>query len=630
MAKRVVKIAGYPIDLARSEEIRYPSKITSHPAESGTDFTDHIKNDPIEITLECLVSDTPIGAIATDTTRSNLDGRKPSEDAHARMVAVRDARIPVVVECSKGTFENMGLESLTEPANSSTTGGLTFTVRFQPSTVGSKSATLRIASNDADENPFDIQLIGTSSIAPSFPEITVQMPDGIAMTDGASNLSFGSVELDDSMTRICTIINNGAAALTNLAFTVDGEHASDFSASGPVSTIILPGSSATFKVHFTPGALGARTARLHIASNDSDENPFDIDLGGNVLPPTFPEIVVKSSTGTELTDGAAVSFGTIKSRSNIPLSFTIWNVGDQNLLNLSATLDGASSALFLMDQPGKIYLAPGESTTISVVFQPKYAGNVSATLHLMSNDRDEASFDIPLSGAVLALPEIDIQQPHGNSLKDGTSVCSFGLVKVKSSSSKVFTIQNHGKGNLDLTSVTKNGRHAKDFIIAAPAATVLKAGGTVQFKVTFKPSAAGLRKAAIHIKSNDDTKRTFDIDLTGKSVAGVSSSPGRMGSASRISAALIPSPKVSIIRRESINGLSYLTLTVIRTPEATLENPVVEVSSNLVDWYSGSRHTTVIHEGSQKLVVRDDTPIRPGGKRYIRIKSPRVGRQRIP
>lgn len=130
MAKRVVRIAGYPIDLARSEEIRYPSKITPHPAESGTDFTDHIKNDGIEITLECLVSDTPIGPIATDQTRTGLNGRKPSEDAHARMVAIREAQLPVQVECSKGLFENMGLEDLTEPSNSSTTGGLTFTVKF--------------------------------------------------------------------------------------------------------------------------------------------------------------------------------------------------------------------------------------------------------------------------------------------------------------------------------------------------------------------------------------------------------------------------------------------------------------------------------------------------------------------
>ena len=92
-----------------------------------------------------------------------------------------------------------------------------------------------------------------------------------------------------------------------------------------------------------------------------------------------------------------------------------------------------------------------------------------------------------------------------------------------------------------------------------------------------------------------------------------------------MSAALIPSPPASTIRRETVNGLTYLTLSVIKTPRATRGNPVVEVSPDLVDWYCGSRHTTVIHESALRLVVRDGTPIRPGSKRFIRIKSLRTG-----
>ena len=40
------------------------------------------------------------------------------------------------------------------------TGSTTFTVRFAPITAGAKTAALHIASNDADENPFDIALTG--------------------------------------------------------------------------------------------------------------------------------------------------------------------------------------------------------------------------------------------------------------------------------------------------------------------------------------------------------------------------------------------------------------------------------------------------------------------------------------
>lgn len=45
------------------------------------------------------------------------------------------------------------------------------------------------------------------------------------------------------------------------------------------------GGSTTFTVRFAPTTAGAKTAALHIASNDSDENPFDINLTGKGLAP---------------------------------------------------------------------------------------------------------------------------------------------------------------------------------------------------------------------------------------------------------------------------------------------------------------------------------------------------------
>lgn len=43
-----------------------------------------------------------------------------------------------------------------------------FTVRFTPTSLGTKTATLSIASNDPDENPFTITLTGTGNTAPTF------------------------------------------------------------------------------------------------------------------------------------------------------------------------------------------------------------------------------------------------------------------------------------------------------------------------------------------------------------------------------------------------------------------------------------------------------------------------------
>jgi hypothetical protein len=47
----------------------------------------------------------------------------------------------------------------------------------------------------------------------------------------------------------------------------------------------------------------------------------------------------------------------------------------------------------------------------------------------------------------------------------------------------------------------------------------------------------------------------------------------------------------------------------------------VEVSSNLVDWFSGPNHTKVLKDTAELLKVRDKTPMEPGNKRFIRLKQ---------
>ena len=69
-------------------------------------------------------------------------------------------------------------------------------------------------------------------------------------------------------------------ALSGLAVTKDGAAAADFTVSSLAASTLAAGASTTFTVRFAPTALGSRSAALHIASNDADENPFDITLTG--------------------------------------------------------------------------------------------------------------------------------------------------------------------------------------------------------------------------------------------------------------------------------------------------------------------------------------------------------------
>ena len=93
-------------------------------------------------------------------------------------------------------------------------------------------------------------------------------------------MDFGSVEVGEDNSHTFTIRNLGAADLTGLGVTFDGADAVDFTITATPGAPVAPGGSTTFTVKFTPTAEGERTAALHIASNDADENPFDIALTG--------------------------------------------------------------------------------------------------------------------------------------------------------------------------------------------------------------------------------------------------------------------------------------------------------------------------------------------------------------
>lgn len=157
--------------------------------------------------------------------------------------------------------------------------GTDFTVKFKPTASGRRTAKLQIVSNDGDENPFDIALVGSGLAAG--PEIVVMQPLGSHLTDGTSKKSFGTVKVGKASTpKTFTIQNAGTGNLTGISVSLEGKHAADYMVTKPGKTSLEIDATTTFKVTFKPKAKGTRIAVMRIKSNDLDENPFDIFLSG--------------------------------------------------------------------------------------------------------------------------------------------------------------------------------------------------------------------------------------------------------------------------------------------------------------------------------------------------------------
>lgn len=122
---------------------------------------------------------------------------------------------------------------------------------------------------------FTLDSAGTTA-----PEIEVK--EGIKnLVDGTAKSVFGTIQVGKTSTpKTYKITNKGHAALKNLKVTASGANKGDFQISKPGSTSLAPGKSTTFKITFAPSGKNIRSAAIKIASNDADENPFDIKLSG--------------------------------------------------------------------------------------------------------------------------------------------------------------------------------------------------------------------------------------------------------------------------------------------------------------------------------------------------------------
>lgn len=274
------------------------------------------------------------------------------------------------------------------------------------------------------------------------PEIALDQSDGTLIADGGSK-DFGTVAVSASSSLVFTVKNTGVADLTGLSITKDGPNETDFMVvMSPVSPVSGPSGSSTFTVQFAPGAMGARSAVIHIASNDVDESPYDIILNGTG---TAPEIVVEQPVGDNIADGVLKDFGAVEVGGNVSLFFTIRNVGNANLTGIGITKDGTDQSDFtITSNPSSTVPGPAGTTTFTIQFAPTSGGAKTAALHISSNDADESPFDINLSGTALSFTN----DGDGDGMNDASEfqLASLGFNYLVSQPSLVNTYYTNANG----------------------------------------------------------------------------------------------------------------------------------------------------------------------------------------
>ena len=410
------------------------------------------------------------------------------------------------------------------------TDSTTFTVTFNPPPIngtGTRFATIHVVSDDPATHSFDIHVTGVGTTSPT-PVIEVEEPVGISLIPEVSMVDFGPSSVSSPVTMTFTIKNPGTASLTGVAATITryGIASTEYKVTASPAPTVLPGDSTTCTVTFTPLIGGLLVGTLHITSNDQQHPVFDIYLKGLGLAVPLPVIAVEDASGNNLRSGhSVVDFGSELVVGGTPFSmtFTIKNTGTADLTGIVAFVtkgDAISPDFTVSASPHTtVAFGGGDSTTVTVDFNPSAAGTRTGTLRIKSNSPMHHSFNIYLTGNGMAeaAPLIEVGQQDGTTLVPGISKVNFGSSLIGSAVTQTLTISNTGTADLtviDASSITTaDGNNSEDFTLAAsPDQTVAPRHSTTLI-VAFNTKTGGLHSATLHITSKE--LPPFDIPVTG-------------------------------------------------------------------------------------------------------------------
>ena len=286
-----------------------------------------------------------------------------------------------------------------------------FVVQFKPTGSGLRTATISIANNDIDENPYNFAVQGTGVEA----EIAV-LGNGTAIADGdttpttSDDTDFGSANVDsETIVKTFSIANSGTGNLVldgAPIVAISGTAAADFTVVSDPGTPVPTGNTTTFQVRFDPSARGLRSATISIDNNDTDENPYTFAIQGTGL---SPEIVVEGN-GVSIVSGDTTpslkddtNFGSVEvNEQTAAKTYVIRNTGNLNLNLTGAPLvavSGAAASDFTVTAfPSTPVSLSGGTTNVTVTFDPSVVGIRQAVVSIASDDLDENPFTFVIQG----------------------------------------------------------------------------------------------------------------------------------------------------------------------------------------------------------------------------------------
>lgn len=394
------------------------------------------------------------------------------------------------------------------------TGGVppscVLTVRFNPSAVGLRSATLTVQIAGVPDNV--IALNGTGFLGP---RLSVRR-NGIPATGGDA-VQFGTQTIGGLYPAIPFTLHNGgtlgdlevvlpaAGSLTGFAF-----------AAGAGCANLAPAASCTLDLRFDPAAVQAFatpfTIRTRPAGSAAAYDDFVLNLAGTGSAAAMPVLSWTDTSGTPIT---RLDFADTDAGSPRTGLVRLYNAGPGGVNLQVANVVGLDASNFVLDTTacaGGSIVYELTSCELPVQFAPGTAGLKTASIQLTANAGTPPSLVVaPLltaSGtAISSLPPATLAVSATN--------LAFGSAIVGSAGQPLeLRLTNTGTRNLNVSGLTASAPFTVQAKSCASLPFVLVPGGECTLTVGFQPQGEGDLTGTLTITS-DATVAALEVALSG-------------------------------------------------------------------------------------------------------------------
>jgi Beta-propeller repeat len=381
----------------------------------------------------------------------------------------------------------------------------TVAVVFQPDAARTFSAQLQLTESTSQGVTFEqtVNLSGTG-----VPAAPLAVPSVVTIGFGSENVGATSAPQSIRLT------NPGSAPLSLASIALSGANVSDFAvvSSAPGTTCPLAGgslavsTSCSVAVEFTPQATGAETASVVFADNAAPGSQ-SVALSGTAtaVPP------LQASP-------AALTFAAQSEGASSPAQIvTIANSGSSPVQVGNISVTGPNAGDF--STATSCTIPAGQSCQLSVTFTPAAAspGARTATLNLPTVTPSSVALAGAATQAAISVPT---SMNFGTQLAGGAGGAPQPVVVTNSSSGQY-------AGALAISSVTKTGTNAGDFVISSDACTgaSVAPASTCSIQVSFKPlasptcSASGSSRSAVLTLTDNAPGSPHTVPLSGTAMS---------------------------------------------------------------------------------------------------------------